>query len=56
MHTTKVIKNFTETELQKNIDIDASWHQDVNNNFGLFSFFDSIKIVHIYLLVDFILK
>jgi len=29
MHTTKVIKNFTETELKKNIDNDASWHQDV---------------------------
>jgi len=36
MHTTKVIKNFTETELQKNIDIDASWHQDYKDSAYLF--------------------
>ena len=29
MHTTKVIKGFTEAELQKGISHDASWHQDV---------------------------
>lgn len=36
MHTTKVIKNFTETELQKNIDNDASWHQDYKDSAYIF--------------------
>jgi len=56
MHTTKVIKNFTETELKKGIDIDASWHQDVKLNYEKKLTDNSIKIALTFLLEVFILK
>jgi hypothetical protein len=50
-HLTKVklINNLNEKELQSNVDMSGSWHQQVKISFN----YSSTKIVHIFISEDF---